>query len=87
MKIFILKSAIIFLFSLLLFRFTIVSLTNEYENKLADLVSSSNFKDYKIDLFKSLEENNKKEAILDPNDAEILSVFIKKILSELNLPK
>ena len=87
MKIFILKSAIIFLFSLLLFRFTIVSLTNEYENKFTDLVSSSNFKDYKNDLFKSLEENNKKEVILDPNDAEILSVFIKKILSELNLPK
>jgi len=34
MKIFILKSAIIFLFCLLLFRLTIVSLTNEYENKL-----------------------------------------------------
>ncbi len=87
MKIFILKSAIIFLFSLLLFRFTIVSLTNEYENKFTDLVSSSNFKDYKNDLFKSLEENNKKEVILDPNDAQILSIFIKKILSELNLPK
>ena len=77
MKIFILKSAIIFLFSLLLFRFTIVSLTNEYENKFTDLVSSSNFKDYKNDLFKSLEENNKKEVILDPNDAQILSIFIK----------
>ena len=87
MKIFILKSAIIFLFCLLLFRFTIVSLTNEYENKFTDLVSSSNFKDYKNDLFKSLEENNKKEVILDPNDAQILSIFIKKILSELNLPK
>tara|TARA_E500000178_G_C16590537_1_gene560159 strand:- start:103 stop:366 length:264 start_codon:yes stop_codon:yes gene_type:complete len=87
MKIFILKSAVIFLFCLLLFRFTIVSLTNEYENKLENLISSSNFKDFKIDLFESLEENNKKNAILDPEDAEILSVFIKKILSELNLPK
>ena len=87
MKIFILKSSIIFLFCLLLFRFTIVSVANEYENKLANLVSSSNFKDFKSDLFKSLEESNKKDAILDPNDAEILSVFIKKILSELNLPK
>ena len=87
MKIFILKSAIIFLFCLLLFRFTIVSVANEYENKLTNLVSSSNFKDFKTDLFRSLEENNKKDAILDPNDAKILSVFIKKILNELNLPK
>ena len=87
MKIFILKSAIIFLFCLLLFRFTIVSVANEYENKLTNLVSSSNFKDFKTDLFRSLEENNKKDAILDPKDAKILSVFIKKILNELNLPK
>ena len=85
MKIFILKSAIIFLFCLLLFRFTIVSLTNEYENKLNNYVSSSNFKEIKKDLFDSLRENNEKDEILDPEDAEILSIFIKKILKELSL--
>ncbi len=85
MKIFILKSAIIFLFCLLLFKFTIVSLTNEYENKLNNYVSSSNFKEIKKDLFDSLRENNEKDEILDPEDAEILSIFIKKILKELSL--
>ena len=85
MKIFILKSAIIFLFCLLLFRFTIVSLTNEYENKLNDYFSSSNFKEIKKDLFESLQENNEKDQILDPSDAEILSTFIKKVLKELNI--
>tara|TARA_Y100000816_G_C25898515_1_gene468715 strand:- start:102 stop:362 length:261 start_codon:yes stop_codon:yes gene_type:complete len=85
MKIFILKSAIIFLFCLLLFRFTIVSLTNEYENKLNNYVSSSNFKEIKKDLFESLRENNEKDEILDPEDAEILSIFIRKILKELSL--
>ena len=85
MKIFILKSAIIFLFCLLLFRFTIVSLTNEYENKLNNYVSSSNFKEIKKDLFESLRENNEKDEILDPEDAEILSIFISKILKELSL--
>ena len=85
MKIFILKSAIIFLFCLLLFRFTIVSLTNEYENKLNDYFSSSNFKEIKKDLFESLQENNEKDQILDPSDAEILSTFIKKVLEELNI--
>ena len=85
MKIFILKSAIIFLFCLLLFRFTIVSLTNEYENKLNNYVSSSNFKEIKKDLFDSLKENNEKDEILDPEDAEILSIFIRKILKELSL--
>ena len=85
MKIFIIKSAIIFLFCLLLFRFTIVSLTNEYENKLNNYVSSSNFKEIKKDLFDSLKENNEKDEILDPEDAEILSIFIRKILKELSL--
>tara|TARA_B100001063_G_C16599066_1_gene469701 strand:- start:107 stop:367 length:261 start_codon:yes stop_codon:yes gene_type:complete len=85
MKIFILKSAVIFLFCLLLFRFTFISLTNEYENKLTDLISSSNFKEVKIDFFKSLKENNEKDIILNPDDAEILSIFIKKILNELSL--
>ena len=85
MKIFILKSAIIFLFCLLLFRFTIVSLTNEYENRLNNYFSSSNFKEIKKDLFESLRENNEKNEILDPKDAEILSIFIRKILKELSL--
>ena len=85
MKIFILKSAIIFVFSLLLFRFTFVSLINEYENKLINLTSSSNLSEVKEDLFKSLKENNSKENILNPEDAELLSVFIKKILKELDL--
>ena len=85
MKIFIIKSAIIFLFCLLLFRFTIVSLTNEYENKLNDYFSSSNFKEIKKDLFESLQENNEKDQILDPSDAEILSTFIKNVLKELNI--
>tara|TARA_B100000575_G_C22681603_1_gene414381 strand:- start:3 stop:263 length:261 start_codon:yes stop_codon:yes gene_type:complete len=85
MKIFILKSAIIFLFCLLLFRFTVVSLTNKYENKLNDFASSSNFKEIKKDLFETLEENNEKDQILDPTDAVILSTFIKKVLKELNI--
>jgi len=85
MKIFVLKSAIIFLFCLLLFRFTVISITNEYENKLINLISSSNFKEIKKDFFNSLKENNKKEVIIDPDEAKILSIFIKKILQELEL--
>ncbi|MDA7715143.1 hypothetical protein N8827_00960 [Pelagibacteraceae bacterium] len=85
MKTFIIKSAIIFLFSLLLFRFTVISLTNEYENKISNLVSSSNFKEVKGNFFESLKENNVKDVILNPEDAEILSIFIKKILKELSL--
>ena len=85
MKSFILKSAIIFFFCLLLFRFTIVSLVNEYENKINSYISSSHIEQIKKEFFQSIKENNEKDNILDPEDAELLSIFIKKILNELNV--
>ena len=85
MKKFILKSAIIFILSLLLFRFTIISLVNEYEEKILSHISTSNINELKKDIFKSIKENNEKEAILHPEDAKDLSIFMKKILSELDL--
>ncbi len=85
MKSFILKSAIIFIFCLLLFRFTIVSLVNEYENKINSYISSSHIEQIKKEFFQSIKENNEKDNILDPEDAELLSIFIKKILNELNI--
>ena len=85
MKSFILKSAIIFFFCLLLFRFTIVSLVNEYENKINSYISSSHIEQIKKEFFQSIKENNEKDNILDPEDAELLSIFIKKILKELNI--
>ena len=85
MKKFILKSAIIFILSLLLFRFTIISLVNEYEEKILSHISTSNINDLKSDIFKSIKENNEKETILHPEDAKDLSIFMKKIFSELDL--
>ena len=85
MKSFILKSAIVFIFCMLLFRFTIVSLVNEYENKINSYTSSSQINQIKKEFFNSIKENNKKDVILDPEDAELLSIFIKKILNELNI--
>ena len=85
MKSFILKCFIVFIFCLLLFRLTIVAFVNEYENKIISLTSSSNFTELKKDFFKSIKENNNKDSIIDPNDAELLSIFIKKVLKELDL--
>ena len=85
MKKFILKTSIIFLFSLLLFRFTIVSLINDYEQKVAQYTTSSYLQEKKRELFEFIIENNNKEKILDSKDAKILSTYIKKILKELEL--
>ena len=85
MKKFIIKASIIFVFSLLFFRFTVVSLINEYENKLTKLSSSDNITELKKDILANLEKNNNKEKILYPEDAKIISLFIKKIRSELDI--
>jgi hypothetical protein len=85
MKKFILKASIIFIFSLLLFRFTVISLVNEYEQKLDNYTSSSYIEKLKKDLFFSINDSNQKNKVLDEREALILSTFIKKILKELNL--
>ena len=61
MKKFILKISIIFIFLLLLFRFTIVSLLNEYEQKFENYISSSQINELKKEILLSISESNKKE--------------------------
>ena len=65
MKKFILKISIIFIFLLLLFRFTIVSTLNEYEQKLENYASSSQINKLKKDVLQSIKKSNEKEKILD----------------------
>lgn len=85
MKKFILKISIIFLFLLLLFRFTVISLLNEYEQKLENYTSSTKINELKKEFIDSIKKNNEKENILDQNDALVLGTFIKKILNELDI--
>ena len=85
MKKFILKISIIFLFLLLLFRFTVISLLNEYEQKLENYTSSTKINELKKEFINYMKKNNKKENILDQNDALVLGTFIKKILNELDI--
>lgn len=85
MKKFLIKSSIIFIFSLLFFRFTFISIINHYENKLSENISSENIKNQKIKLFENLKNLTKKDKILHDEDAKILSDFIKKLMQELNI--
>ena len=85
MKKFILKISIIFIFLLLLFRFTVISLLNKYEQKLENYTSSSQINKLKEEILISIKDNNNKEKILDQEEAIILVTFIKKILKELDI--
>ena len=85
MKKFLIKVSIVFIFIFLLFRFTVVSLVNDYENKLTYFVSSSNFKEMKLELIKEIKKANTKDKILYKDDAETIGFILRKILAELNL--
>ena len=85
MKKFIIKLSLISIFVLLVFRFTFVSLINDYENKILNIISSSNLKELKVDFFDKIENINKKDKIFNDNDAKILSVFINKLFNELKI--
>ena len=85
MKKFILKISIIFIFLLLLFRFTVISLLNKYEQKLENYTSSSQINKLKKEILISIKESNNKEKIFDQEEAIILGTFIKKILKELDI--
>ena len=73
------------MFSLLFFRLTVISLINEYENKINNLTSSAYLIELKKEIIKDISNSNKKENILYPEDAQLLSIFIRKILTELKI--
>ena len=85
MKKFIIKLSLISIFVLLVFRFTFVSLINDYENKILNIISSSNLKEIKVDLLDQIENINKKDKILNDDDAKILGIFINKLFNELKI--
>ena len=85
MKQFIIKTSIVFIFIFILIRFTLISLINEYETKFSESLSSSSLVELKSTIMDEIKDINSQEQILYKKDAEILGVFIKKILNELNL--
>ena len=85
MKNFLIKSAVIFIFAFILIRFTLISLINDYETKLSEKFSSSNLVELKSSIMNEIKKSNSKDKIFYEKDAEVLGVFFKKILAELNL--
>jgi len=85
MKQFVIKTFIVFIFIFILIRFTLISLINDYETKFSESLSSSSLVELKSTIIDEIRKSNSREQILYKSDAEILGVFIKKILAELNL--
>jgi len=85
MKIFILKTLFVFFCLFLLFRFTVVSLVNNYKAKADDYFSQANVLLIKDEIREELKVAINKDRYLSEDDAKLISEFLSKILKEINI--
>ena len=83
MKIFLYKFAIILLGVFLLFEFTIGYRLKYYERNLKNIFAKQNMESIKQKVKDEMRDAINKEVYLDPEDAKLISQFIKKIQKEL----
>ena len=83
MKLFIYKSLIIFFLAVLLFKFTIGNFVRNYEEKIDTYFSEENLILIKQKARKEMQNAIDKENYLEPEDAELISKFLKKLQVEI----
>tara|TARA_E500000178_G_C16410845_1_gene482956 strand:+ start:34 stop:294 length:261 start_codon:yes stop_codon:yes gene_type:complete len=85
MKNFIYKTAIITIIFAITFEILIGRRVNDFKKQIYEITSKSNRDGMIIKIKEEIKKANKKENILDQEEKELLSIFIKKLISELNL--
>ena len=83
MKFFIYKTLIVFFLIFLLFQFTIGALIHNYEKKLDSYLSKENLSYIKTKMRKEMKNAIEKENYLQPEDAELINKFLKKLQNEI----
>lgn len=83
MKKYIYKCSIIFLFIYLLYEATVGKEIRNFKSEIASKLNSFELAEEKIKYKEKIKELLKKDKIFYDEDAELLSAFIKKILTEL----
>ena len=83
MKLFIYKALVAFFLVFLLFQLTIGALIRNYEEKLDSYLSKENLSHIKIKMKKEMKNAIKKENYLEPEDAELINKFLKKLQKEI----
>lgn len=85
MKNYIYKISILIVFLYFLYEFTIGKEIRHVQKFYHSYLTSANAKQFKTNIKDKITELNNQEKIFYDDDARILSIFIKKILKELNL--
>jgi len=85
MRLFIYKTIIIFITSLIFFKLTFTNLINNYEEKILTNFSKEKLGMIKKKLKEELKTSIKKDKILNEEDARLIGLFIEKIKKEISI--
>ena len=84
MKIFLIKSIIIFFGLFVLFKITIDSAINNLQKEVENQISNEKIILIKDKIRKEMKNGIEKDRILSPDDAKLLGKFFNKLLKEIN---
>ena len=84
MKLFLIKSIIIFFGLFVLFKITIDSAINNLQEEVKNQISNEKIILTKDKIRKEMKKGIEKDRILNPDDAQLLGKFINKLLKEIN---
>ena len=84
MKIFLIKTIIVFISILLLFKLTIGSVINKIQKEVDSQISEEKIILIKEKVKREMKKGIEKDRILNVEDAELIGKFIQKILTEIN---
>jgi len=83
MRLFLYKSLFILVAVFILYKITIGSLINRYENKIENYFTKETIEKYKVKIREELQDASTKDRILNKEDAELLSQILKKLQREI----
>jgi 1,2-phenylacetyl-CoA epoxidase catalytic subunit len=84
MKIFLIKTGVIFFAVLVLFKLTVGSLYNSLQKKFDEQFSQEQIMLIKDKIREEMRKGIEKDKILNDDDAKLIQEFIKKLLKEIN---
>ena len=87
MKPFFVKTIIIFIATLLIYNLTIGNEIKKFENMLSNITNKTQREQIKEKILLEMSEANKKDNYFTDEEKSIISNFLKKILTELDLKK
>ncbi len=84
MKIFLIKTGVIFFAALVLFKLTVGSLYNSLQKKVDEKFSKEQIMLVKDKIREEIRKGTERDKILNDEDAKLIQKFIKKLLKEIN---